>query len=132
MLPTGVWRRLPAYDLPDMLSPADGKGKLEIVIVTVFLPNNLYPLEKETFRSTTHRHRPTSRRLTSISSTALGRCSRFRSRSIMIKKNPNNNIQDMHLLIFNKKEHILFIVTIYSVTLQETKCYCINQLDIVL
>lgn len=27
----------------------------------------------------------------------------------------------MHLLIFNKKEHILFIVTIYSVTSQENK-----------
>ena len=33
--------------------------------------------------STTHRHRPTSRRLTFISSTALGRCSSFRSRSTM-------------------------------------------------
>lgn len=33
--------------------------------------------------STTHRHRPTSRRLTSISSTASGRCSSFRYRSIM-------------------------------------------------
>ena len=33
--------------------------------------------------STTHRHRPTSRRLTSISSTASDRCSRFRSHSTM-------------------------------------------------
>ena len=69
----------------------DGKGKLEMDNGTVFLPNDLYPLEKETFRlyytsasgSTTHRHRPTSRRLTFISSTASGRCSSFRSRSIM-------------------------------------------------
>ena len=33
--------------------------------------------------STIHRHRPTSRRLTSISSTVSGRCSSFRSRSTM-------------------------------------------------
>ena len=33
--------------------------------------------------STIHRHRPTSRRLTFISSTASGRCSSFRSRSTM-------------------------------------------------
>ena len=39
--------------------------------------------------STTHRHRPTSRRLTSISSTASGRCSRFRYHLTMtiIRKN---------------------------------------------
>ena len=41
--------------------------------------------------STTHRHRPTSRRLTSISSTASGRCSRFRSRSIMTARRMKNN-----------------------------------------
>ena len=42
--------------------------------------------------STTHRHRPTSRRLTFISSTASGRCSSFRSRSIMtaMKKNKSS------------------------------------------
>lgn len=28
----------------------DGKGKLEMDNGTVFLPNDLYPLEKETFR----------------------------------------------------------------------------------
>ena len=33
--------------------------------------------------STIHRHQPTSRRLTFISSTASGRCSRFHSRSTM-------------------------------------------------
>lgn len=39
--------------------------------------------------STTHRHRPTSRRLSSISSTTSDKCSRFRSRSIIaqIKRN---------------------------------------------
>ncbi len=40
--------------------------------------------------STTHRHRPTSRRLTSISSTASGRCSRFRSHSTMTVAKRNN------------------------------------------
>lgn len=40
--------------------------------------------------STTHRHRPTSRRLTSISSTTSGRCSRFRSRSITTAKRDNS------------------------------------------
>ena len=44
----------------------DGKGKLEMDDGTVFLPNDLYPLEKETFRLT-----------------ASGRCSSFRSRSTM-------------------------------------------------
>ena len=72
----------------------DGKGKLEMDDGTVFLPNDLYPLEKETFRLyytfTTPRHRPTSRRLTFISSTASGRCSSFRSRSIMIAVMLNN------------------------------------------
>lgn len=61
----------------------DGKGRLEMDDGTVFLPNDLYPLEKRPSGSTTHRHRPTSRRLTFISSTALGRCSSFRSRSTM-------------------------------------------------
>lgn len=51
----------------------DSKGKLEMDNGMVFLPNDLYPLEKEMSGSTTHRYRPTSRRLTSISSTALGR-----------------------------------------------------------
>ena len=61
----------------------DGKGKLEMDDGTVFLPNDLYPLEKETFRLYYTSHRPTSRRLTFISSTASGRCSSFRSRSTM-------------------------------------------------
>ena len=41
----------------------DGKGKLEMAGGTVFLPNDLYPLEKETFRLYS-RYRPTCRRLT--------------------------------------------------------------------
>lgn len=40
--------------------------------------------------SITPRHRPTSRRLTSISSTASGRCSRFRSHSTMTVAKRNN------------------------------------------
>ena len=47
--------------------------------------------------STIHRHRPTSRRLTSISSTTSGRCSRSRSRSTMIVAKNNNFF--MNLLI---------------------------------
>ena len=70
----------------------DGKGKLEMDDGTVFLPNDLYSLEKA--GSTTHRHRPTSRRLTFISSTASGRCSSFRSRSIMTVQMPNKIITE--------------------------------------
>ena len=55
----------------------DGKGRLEMDDGTVFLPNDLYPLEKETFRLYY------TSALTFISSTALGRCSSFRSRSTM-------------------------------------------------
>lgn len=61
----------------------DGKGKLEMDNGTVFLPMTFTRWRKKHSCSITHRHRPTSRRLTSISSTASGRCSRFRSRSIM-------------------------------------------------
>ena len=64
----------------------DGKGKLEMDNGTVFLPNDLLTCtrwRKKRSGSTTHRHRPTSRRLTSISSTASDRCSRFRSHSTM-------------------------------------------------
>ena len=61
----------------------DGKGKLEMDNGTVFLPNDLYPLEKKRSGSIIPRHRQTSRRLTFISSTASGRCSNFRYRSIM-------------------------------------------------
>lgn len=77
----------------------DGKGKLEMDNGTVFLPNDLYPLEKETFRLTTHLHRQTSRRLTFISSTASGRCSNFRSHltmTVTIKRT------DIHPLILPK------------------------------
>ena len=66
----------------------DGKGKLEMDDGTVFLPNDLYPLEKETFRL----------RLTFISSTASGRCSSFRSRSIMTaarKKSRSRELPDL-------------------------------------
>ena len=45
-----------------------------------------------------HRHRPTSRRLTFISSTASGRCSSFRSRSIMTaarKKSRSRELPDL-------------------------------------
>lgn len=103
------------------ISSLTAKENWKWITVRCSCPMTCTRWRKKRSGSTTHRHRLTSRRLTSISSTVSGRCSRFRSRSIMIKKNPNNNIQDMHLLIFNKKEHILFIVTIYSVTLQENK-----------
>ena len=73
----------------------DGKGKLEMDDGTVFLPNDLYPLEKETFRlyytsESTDQQTPTSRRLTFISSTASGRCSSFRSISIMTMEKKRN------------------------------------------
>ena len=61
----------------------DGKGKLEMDNGTVFLPNDLYPLRKKRSGSTTPRHRPTSRRLTFISSTASGRCSNLHYHLIM-------------------------------------------------
>ena len=35
---------------PFTVETPDGKGKLEMDNGTVFLPNDLYPLEKETFR----------------------------------------------------------------------------------
>ena len=59
----------------------DGKGKLEMDNGTVFLPNDLTRWRKKRSGSTTLRHRPTSRRLTFISSTASDRCSNFRYRS---------------------------------------------------
>ena len=69
----------------------DGKGKLEMDNGTVFLPNDLYPLRKKHSGSTTHRHRPTSRRLTSISSTVSGRCSSFRLVSTMTAARMNKS-----------------------------------------
>lgn len=48
--------------------------------------------------STTPRHQPTSRRLTSISSTVSGRCSRFRSRSITIATKKRNKSFYMNVL----------------------------------
>lgn len=53
--------------------------------------------------STTPRHRPTSSRLTSISSTALGRCSRFRSRSIMIVM----RIKTFSLMLINIQQNFV-------------------------
>ena len=69
----------------------DGKGKLEMDNGTVFLPNDLYPLEKETFRLY---YTSTSRRLTFISSTASGRCSSFCYRSTMTVARINNEIRN--------------------------------------
>ena len=43
--------------------------------------------------STIHQHQPTSRRLTFISSTASGRCSRFRSHSTMTVAKRNNSFE---------------------------------------
>ena len=60
----------------------DGKGKLEMDNGTVFLPNDLYPLEKETFRLY-YTSASTGRRLTFISSIASGRCSNLHYHSIM-------------------------------------------------
>ena len=67
----------------------DGKGKLEMDDGTVFLPNDLYPLEKETFRLY-YTSASTSRRLTSISLTASGRCNNCRFRSIMTAARKNS------------------------------------------
>lgn len=62
----------------------DGKGKQWkwITVRCSYLMTCTHWRKKHS-GSTTHRHRPTSRRLTSISSTASGRCSSFRYRSIM-------------------------------------------------
>lgn len=68
----------------------DGKGKLEMDNGTVFLPMTFTRWRKKHSSSITHRHRQTSRRLTSISSTASGRCSRFRSHSTMTVAKRNN------------------------------------------
>ena len=67
----------------------DGKGKLKWITARCSCPMTFTRWRKKRSGSTTHRHRPTSRRLTSISSTASGICSRFRSRSIIaqIKRN---------------------------------------------
>ena len=75
----------------------DGKGKLEMDNGTVFLPNDLYPLEKETFRLYYTSASTDSRRLTFISSTASGRCSNLHYHLIMTtakkkrKQYPPNN-----------------------------------------
>ena len=61
----------------------DGKGKLEMDSGTVFLRMAFTRWRKKHSGSTTHRHRPTSRRLTFISSTASGRCSNLHYHSIM-------------------------------------------------
>ena len=61
----------------------DGKGKLEMDNGTVFLPMTFTRWRKKRSGSTTPRHRPTSRRLTFISSTASGRCSNLHYHLIM-------------------------------------------------
>ena len=61
----------------------DGKGKLEMDNGTVFLPTTFTRWRKKRSGSTTPRHRPTSRRLTFISSTASGRCSNLHYHLIM-------------------------------------------------
>ncbi len=61
---------------------SDGKGRLEMDNGMVFLPNDLYPLEKETFRLY----------YTSVS-TASGRCNNFRYRSIMTTAKNNKSLK---------------------------------------
>lgn len=72
----------------------DGKGKLEMDNGTVFLPMTFTRWRKKRSGSTTPRHRPTSRRLTFISSTASGRCSSFCYRSTMTVARINNEIRN--------------------------------------
>ena len=66
----------------------DGKGRLEMDDGTVFLPNDLYPLEKETFRLY---YTSASTDQQTIDMTASGRCSRFRSRSTMTAAKKKRN-----------------------------------------
>lgn len=65
----------------------DGKGKLEMDNGTVFLPNDLYPLEKETFRL-----------YYTSASTASDRCNNFRFRSITIATKKRNKPFYMNVL----------------------------------
>ncbi len=66
------------------ISSLTAKESWEWITVRCSCPMTCTRWRKKHSVSTTHRHRPTSRRLTSISSTASGRCSKFRSRSTMI------------------------------------------------
>lgn len=61
----------------------DGKGRLKMDDGTVFLPNDLYPLEKETFRLYYTSASTDQQTIDIYILTASGRCSRFRSRSTM-------------------------------------------------
>ena len=84
----------------------DGKGKLEMDNGTVFLPNDLYPLERDTFRlyytsASTDQQTIDIYIIDSFGqmqqlsfSTASGRCSSFRSRSTMTaaKKHRSSHI----------------------------------------
>lgn len=75
----------------------DGKGK-QWMTARCFCPMTCTRWRKKRSGSTTHRHQPTSRRLTSISSTASDKCSRFRSRSITIATKKRNKPFYMNVL----------------------------------
>ena len=73
-----------------VISSLTAKESWKWTTARYFCPMTYTRWRKKRSGSTTHRHRPTSRRLTFISSTASGRCSRFRSRSIMTARRKNN------------------------------------------
>ena len=74
------------------ISSLTAKESWKWITVRCSCPMTCTRWRKKHSGSTTHRHRPTSRRLTSISSTVSGRCSRFRSRSITIVERKNNHL----------------------------------------
>ena len=63
--------------------------------------------------STTPRHRPTSRRLTFISSTASGRCNSSRSRSIMTAARMNKSFLDEYVNKHPAKYCRVFILWVF-------------------
>ena len=83
--PTGAWRLLPADYLSDTVFPAGRQRKAgKWITARCSCPMTSTRWRKKRSGSTTPRHRPTSRRLTFISSTASGRCSNLHYHLIMI------------------------------------------------
>ena len=78
------------------ISSLTAKESWKWITVRCSCPMTCTSWRKKRSGSTTHRYRPTNRRLTSISSTASGRCSRFHSHSTMMII--DNNCLRMNIL----------------------------------
>ena len=90
------------------ISSLTAKESWKWITVRYSCPMTCTRWRKKLSGSATHRHRLTNRRLTSISSTASGRCSNFRSRSTM--KTTSKNTQNNYINTHQDKKHISLII----------------------